>query len=129
MHDTDVFARIMPDLMLKFVEALSISREMVAMNGDGVNDAPSLKAADIGIAIGGRGTDVAREASPIVLFDDEFGSIVNPVRLGHGIYDNPMKASCFIFAVRIPIAGFAILLLLFGFSLILGLSTSHSWKW
>jgi len=109
-----VFARIMPDQKLRIVEALKRRGELVAMTGDGVNDAPSLKAAHIGIAMGGRGTDVAREASSIVLLDDDFGSIVKAIRLGRRIYDNLRKAMAFILAVHVPIAGLALLPLLLG---------------
>ena len=115
-----VFARVMPEQKLRIVEALKANGEIVAMTGDGVNDAPSLKAAHIGIAMGGRGTDVAREASSIVLLDDDFGSIVKAVRLGRRIYDNLRKAMGFIFAVHVPIAGLALLPLAFGLPVILG---------
>lgn len=115
-----VCARIMPEQKLRLVEALKTSGEIVAMTGDGVNDAPSLKAAHIGIAMGGRGTDVAREASAIVLLDDDFGSIVKAVRMGRRIYDNLRKAMGFIVAVHIPIAGLALLPLLTGMPLLLG---------
>ena len=115
-----VFARIMPEQKLRIVNALQANREIVAMTGDGVNDAPSLKAAHIGIAMGGRGTDVAREASSIVLLDDDFGSIVKSVRLGRRIYDNLRKAMGFIFAVHVPIAGLALLPLLFGLPILFG---------
>ncbi len=116
----NVFARIMPEQKLRIVNALKADGEVVAMTGDGVNDAPSLKAAHIGIAMGGRGTDVAREASSIVLLDDDFGSIVKSVRLGRRIYDNLRKAMGFIFAVHVPIAGLALLPLLFGLPIVLG---------
>jgi len=115
-----VFARIMPEQKLRIVNALKANGEIVTMTGDGVNDAPSLKAAHIGIAMGGRGTDVAREASSIVLLDDDFGSIVKTVRLGRRIYDNLRKAVGFIFAVHVPIAGLALLPLLFGLPILFG---------
>lgn len=111
---TSVFARIQPNQKLRIVEALKARGEVVAMTGDGVNDAPSLKAAHIGVAMGGRGTDVAREASSIVLLDDDFGSIVKAISLGRRIYDNLRKAMGFIFAVHIPIAGMALLPILAG---------------
>jgi len=115
-----VFARIMPEQKLRIVNAYKTAGEVVAMTGDGVNDAPSLKAAHIGVAMGGRGTDVAREASAIVLLDDDFGSVVTAVRLGRRIYDNLRKAMAFIFAVHVPIAGLALLPLLFGMPILLG---------
>ncbi|MEY4239514.1 MAG: hypothetical protein RL339_2115, partial [Pseudomonadota bacterium] len=116
----NLFARIMPEQKLRLVEALKAAGEVVAMTGDGVNDAPSLKAAHIGIAMGSRGTDVAREASSLVLLDDDFGSIVKAVRMGRRIYDNLRKAMGFIVAVHIPIAGLTLLPLLTGMPLLLG---------
>jgi Ca2+-transporting ATPase len=115
-----VFARIMPEQKLRIVNAFKAQGEIVAMTGDGVNDAPSLKAAHIGIAMGRRGTDVAREASAIVLTDDDFGAIVKAVRLGRRIYDNIRKAMAFIFAVHVPIAGLALLPLLSGLPILFG---------
>ncbi len=115
-----VFARILPAQKLRIIEALKAQGEVVAMTGDGVNDAPSLKAAHIGIAMGNRGSDVAREASALVLLDDDFGSIVKAIALGRRIYDNLRKAIGFIVAVHVPIAGLALLPLIFGFPLMLG---------
>ena len=115
-----VFARVLPEQKLRLVNAHKANGEIVAMTGDGVNDAPSLKAAHIGIAMGGRGTDVAREAASIVLLDDDFGSIVHTIRLGRRIYDNLRKAMGYIIAVHVPVAGLSLLPLLLGWPLILG---------
>ena len=117
---TSVFARIMPEQKLRIVNALKADGQVVAMTGDGVNDAPSLKAAHIGIAMGGRGTDVAREAAAVVLLDDDFSAIVTAIRLGRRIYDNLRKAMVFIFAVHVPIVGLTFLPLLFGLPVLLG---------
>lgn len=114
VRDVTIFARIMPEQKLRIINALKATGAVVAMTGDGVNDAPSLKAADIGVAMGGRGTDVAREAASIVLLDDDFGSIVTTVRLGRRIYDNLRKAMSFILAVHVPIAGLALMPFFFG---------------
>ena len=110
----------MPEQKLRIVTAFKADGEIVAMTGDGVNDAPSLKAAHIGIAMGKRGTDVAREASAIVLLDDDFGSIVKAIGLGRRIYDNIRKAMAFIFAVHVPIAGLALLPLVLGLPILFG---------
>ena len=113
IKEVNIFARVVPEQKLKIVNALKRNNEIVAMTGDGINDAPALKASNIGIAMGEKGTDVAREASSLVLMDDNFASIVGAVRMGRKIFDNLQKALGYIFAIHVPIAGLSLIPVLF----------------
>ena len=115
----NIFARVVPEQKLRLVNAFKENGDIVSMTGDGVNDAPALKSANIGIAMGGRGTDVAREAGALVLLDDDFSSIVKAIRLGRRIFDNLRKAMAYILAVHVPIAGLSLIPVLFGWPLVL----------
>jgi P-type Ca2+ transporter type 2C len=114
-----VFARITPQEKLKLVNALKMNGEIVTMTGDGVNDAPALKSAQIGIAIGERSTDVAKEASSLVLLDGDFSSLVETIKLGRRIFNNLKRAMIYVLAIHVPIAGIALIPPLFNLPLIL----------
>jgi Ca2+-transporting ATPase len=119
VRQASVFARVLPQQKLRLVAAYKAAGEVVAMTGDGVNDAPALKSAHIGIAMGRRGSDVAREAAALVLLEDDFGSLVDTVRLGRRIYDNIRAAMRYIVSVHVPTAGMAFLPLAFGWPVVL----------
>ncbi|HWW71373.1 MAG TPA: HAD-IC family P-type ATPase [Duganella sp.] len=114
LADTDVFCRVQPAQKLRLVQAFQGRGEVVAMTGDGVNDAPALKAADIGVAMGARGTDVARESASLVLLNDDFASLVTAVRHGRRVFANLRKAIAFVVAAHVPIVGLSVLPVLFG---------------
>jgi P-type Ca2+ transporter type 2C len=119
LADTHVFCRVQPEQKLRLVQAFRAHGEVVAMTGDGVNDAPALKAAHIGVAMGARGTDVAREAAALVLLNDDFSSIVTAVRYGRRVFANLRKAIVFVVAVHVPIVGLSIAPVLLGWPMLL----------
>jgi Ca2+-transporting ATPase len=119
VEETGVFCRVLPEHKLRLMTLLKANGHVAAMTGDGVNDAPALKKSSIGIAMGERGTDVAREASDLVLLNDDFTSIVEAIRLGRRTFDNLRKSMAYILAIHIPIAGLSLLPILMQFPLVL----------
>jgi Ca2+-transporting ATPase len=116
---TDIFCRVQPEHKLRLVQAFRAQGEVVAMTGDGVNDAPALKAAHIGVAMGARGTDVAREAASLVLLNDDFSSLLTAVRYGRRVFANLRKAIVFVVAVHVPIVGLSVVPVLLGWPMLL----------
>lgn len=119
LADTDVYCRVQPAQKLRLVQAFHARGEVVAMTGDGVNDAPALKAADIGVAMGARGTDVARESAALVLLNDDFASLVTAVQHGRRVFANLRKAIAFVVAAHVPIVGLSVFPVLFGWPMLL----------
>ena len=119
LAETLIFCRVQPEQKLRLVRAFRARGDVVAMTGDGVNDAPALKAADIGVAMGARGTEVARQAAALVLLNDDFASLVTAVRYGRRVFANLRKAIVFVVAVHVPIIGLSILPVLFGWPMLL----------
>ncbi len=119
LADTSIFCRVQPAQKLQLVRAFHAARQVVAMTGDGVNDAPALKAADIGVAMGARGTDVAREAAALILLNDGFGSLVTAVDHGRRVFANLRKAIVFVVAAHVPIVGLSFIPVLAGWQILL----------
>lgn len=119
VQTTNIFARVYPDHKMRIVKALQDNHEVVAMTGDGVNDAPALKKAEIGIAMGQRGTNVAKEAADLILMDDKFSTIVDAIANGRTIYNNIKKAISYILVVHIPIILISLFVPLLGLPLLL----------
>src|SRR5690606_38982726 len=101
--DTNLFTRMFPDAKLRIINALKAKNEIVAMTGDGVNDGPALKAAHIGIAMGKKGTEIAKQAASLILLEDDLSRMVDAVAIGRKIYTNLKKAIQFVISIHIPI--------------------------